>query len=170
MTGTAKGRHVTICLVCLGNICRSPMAAAVLEHLVERAGLAGAVTVTSAGTGDWHIGEPADPRTVATLHERGLDGTRHRARQFTADEFGEYDLVLAMDQDNYTTLRRLAPPDADLSRLRMFRSFDHDVDDSQLDVPDPYYGGRDGFAHVLAQVERAAAGLVQTLREELSDR
>lgn len=159
-----------ICLVCLGNICRSPMAAAVLEHLIDRAGLADAVTVSSAGTGDWHIGEPADPRTVATLQERGLDATRHRARQFTSDEFAKYDLILAMDRDNYAALRRLAPADADLSRLRMFRSFDPDVDDSQLDVPDPYYGGRDGFAHVLGQVERAAAGLVQTLREELSDR
>jgi protein-tyrosine phosphatase len=158
-----------ICVVCLGNICRSPMAAAVLDHLIARAGLSEAVTVTSAGTGDWHIGEPADPRTLATLHERGLDGTTHRARRFTATEFGRYDLILAMDHDNYTTLRRMAPADADLSRLRMFRSFDHEVDDSQLDVPDPYYGGRDGFAHVLAQVERAAAGLVETLQGELSD-
>lgn len=167
MTGS---RRVRVCVVCLGNICRSPMAAAVLDHLIERAGMADTVTVTSAGTGDWHVGEPADPRTVAALHERGLDGTEHRARQFTADEFERYDLILAMDRDNYMTLRRLAPADADLSRLRMFRSFDPDADDSQLDVPDPYYGGRDGFAHVLAQVERAASGFVQTLREELSDR
>jgi len=145
------------------------MAAVVLDHLIARAGLADVVTVTSAGTGDWHIGERADPRTLATLHERGLDGTAHRARQFTAAEFGRYDLILAMDHDNFATLHRLAPSESDLSRLRMFRSFDPQVDDSQLDVPDPYYGGRDGFAHVLAQVERAAAGLVETLQGELSD-
>lgn len=160
-----------ICLVCLGNICRSPMAAAVLQHRLDQAGLADHVTIGSAGTGGWHVDEPADPRALSALRERGYDGSAHRARQFTAEWFDDYDLVLAMDSDNLADLRRLAPDDTALNKIGMLRSYDPSLSATgELDVPDPYYGGADGFAHVLNQVERAADGLVDALRKELGDR
>lgn len=160
-----------ICLVCLGNICRSPMAAAVLESRLDKAGLADRVTVDSAGTGSWHIDEPADPRALGALRERGYDGTAHRARQFIAEWFEDYDLVLAMDRDNFADLRRLAPDDKAREKIQLMRSYDPSAKATgELDVPDPYYGGADGFAHVLNQVERAADGLVDALQEELGDR
>lgn len=146
------------------------MAEVILRQRLAAAGLDGRVVVESAGTGSWHIGEPADPRAVATLHERGYDGSAHRARQFDPASFETCDLVLAMDQDNLRDLRRLAPSAEASGRIRLFRSYDPQAQTSgDLDVPDPYYGGADGFAHVLNQVERAADGLVDTLREELGD-
>ena len=160
-----------ICLVCLGNICRSPMAEVVIKHRLDKVGLPDRVSVESAGTGEWHIGEPADPRALAALRERGYDGTAHRARQFTADWFGRFDLVLALDQDNYAELTRLAAARGVEARVRLFRSYDPAARAAgELDVPDPYYGGADGFAHVLNQLERAADGLVDSLQEELRDR
>lgn len=160
-----------ICLVCLGNICRSPMAAAVLESRLDKAGLTDRVTVGSAGTGSWHIDEPADPRALGALRERGYDGTAHRARQFVAEWFEDYDLVLAMDRDNFAELHRLAPDDTAREKIQLMRSYDPSAKATgELDVPDPYYGGADGFAHVLNQVERAADGLVDALQEELGDR
>lgn len=159
---------VRVCLVCLGNICRSPMAATVLRHRLENAGLDGQVRVESAGIGGWHVGDPADPRAVAALRERGYDGTSHQARQFEPEWFDRCDLVLAMDQDNFRDLRRLAPSGTARDKVRMFRSYDPEAQATRdLDVPDPYYGGADGFAHVLNQVERAADGLVDALRKEL---
>jgi protein-tyrosine phosphatase len=160
-----------ICLVCLGNICRSPMAAAVLKSRLDKAGLTDRVTVESAGTGSWHIDEPADPRALGALRERGYDGTAHRARQFVAQWFADYDLVLAMDRDNFADLHRLAPDDPAREKIQLMRSYDPSAKATgELDVPDPYYGGADGFAHVLNQVERAADGLVDALQEELGDR
>lgn len=160
-----------VCLVCLGNICRSPMATTVLRHRLDQAGLAGRITIESAGTGAWHVEQPADPRALTALRERGYDGSDHFARQFTADWFDEFDLVLAMDSDNFADLHRLAPDDTAKSKIGMLRSYDPSAAATgELDVPDPYYGGADGFAHVLSQVERAADGLVDALREELGDR
>jgi protein-tyrosine phosphatase len=142
------------------------MAAVVLRELIDTAGLQNAVVVDSAGTGAWHVGEPADPRAVAALRDRGYDGTDHRAQQFTADRFADYDLVLALDRDNVATLRRLAPDDRSREKIELLRSYDSVGRSSgDLDVPDPYYGGSDGFAHVLNQVERAATGLVARLQE-----
>ncbi len=147
------------------------MAEVVLHHRLTKAGLADRVTVESAGTGSWHVGDPADPRALAALRERGYDGSAHRARQFADWMFDEYDLVLAMDRDNYDTLIGLARTDSDRAKIRMLRSYDPGaVVAGDLDVPDPYYGGADGFAHVLHQVERAADGLVDALQEELGDR
>lgn len=160
-----------ICLVCLGNICRSPMAEVVIQHRLEKVGLSDRVSVESAGTGAWHVGEPADPRALAALRERGYDGTSHRARQFAANWFSQYDLILAMDQDNYAELTRLAATEGIDADTRLLRSYDPAARTSgDLDVPDPYYGGADGFAHVLNQLERAADGLVESLQEELGDR
>lgn len=157
-----------VCMVCLGNICRSPMAAAVLRAKLAETGLAGRVVVESAGTGDWHVGDGADHRARATLRAAGYDD-EHTARQFEAKYYDDYDLVIAMDANNLRDLRRIAPEREIGDRVRMLRSFDRDAGDD-LDVPDPYFGGEDGFQLVLAQVERACDGLLAELRRALADR
>jgi protein-tyrosine phosphatase len=159
-----------VVLVCLGNICRSPMAAAVLRDRVAAAGLAGRVSVESAGTADYHVGYGADPRALAALRTRGYDGSEHRARQFRPDWFDRADLVLALDDDNLAALTALDPGAAARADLRMFRSYDPSaVREGDLEVPDPYYGGADGFEHVLDLVERAADGLVAELTRTVGD-
>ena len=152
------GRY-RLALVCLGNICRSPMAHVVLEHQLARAGLADVVEVRSSGTGDWHVGQPMDERAAATLAAAGLDPTRHRARTFDPDRRDDLDLVLAMDHAN---LRDVGGRD---ERTRLFRDFDP-VDPGD-DVPDPYYGGPAGFEEVLRMVERTSASLVAALGRQL---
>lgn len=159
-----------ICLVCLGNICRSPMAATVLRQRLQKAGLADRVSVESAGTGGWHVGEGADPRAVLALREHGYEPAEHSGRQFRADWFDRFDLILAMDEDNLAVLHRLAPTSEARNSVRLLRTYDPAAAEGDLDVPDPYYGGADGFTHVLAQIERAADGLVDVLQEELRDR
>lgn len=163
-----NGSPYRVCLVCLGNICRSPMAEAVLRAKLRAAGLADDVVVDSAGTGDWHIGHGADARARAALMSRGYPA-EHIARQFSARWFAERDLVLAMDSANLTELRRLAPDPETAERVRLLRSYDPKAI-GDLDVPDPYYGGTDGFDLVLDQLERACAGLVDELRKALSTR
>ncbi len=155
-----------ICMVCLGNICRSPMAAAVLRHKLAAAGLGDEVVVESAGTGDWHVGQGADKRARATLVAAGYDDG-HRARQFVGRLFDDYDLVVAMDANNLRDLRRIAPAAEIGDRVRMLRSYDPSATEDDLDVPDPYYGADDGFQLVLAQVERACDGLVAELTAQL---
>jgi protein-tyrosine phosphatase len=152
---------VRIAVVCLGNICRSPMADVVLEQRLQEAGLD--VDVVSAGTAGYHIGTPMDRRAAAALKAAGYDPSRHRAKQFTSDWFDDCDLVLAMDDDNHADLIRLAGPHAD--KLRMFRSFDPA---GPGDVPDPYYGGEEGFRDVLAMVERTADAIVADLQRVAS--
>jgi protein-tyrosine phosphatase len=160
---------VRICLVCLGNICRSPMAAAVLRKRLEDAGLSGVVTVESAGTGGWHVGGPADPRTLVALHNRGLNADDHRARQFTRALFIDYDLVLALDRDNLADLHLLAPDDVSRDKIQMLRAYDSlALASGDLDVHDPYYGDDGGFSRALEQIEPAVEGLVQVLARELS--
>ena len=149
-----------ICFVCLGNICRSPIAEVVMQTLLDERGLSDRVELSSAGTGDWHIGECADKRALAVLERHGYDGSRHRAKQFTREAYGACDLVLAMDSANVSVLRRLAP-DGDVTKVRLLREFDEGAADS--DVPDPYYGGDEGFDEVLAMVESACAGLIDWL-------
>ncbi len=145
-----------IALVCLGNICRSPMADVVLEQRLLDEGLD--VEVVSAGTAGYHVGAPMDRRAAATLSAAGYDPSRHRARQFDAAWFEDCDLVLAMDADNHAALLRIAGPSAD--RLRLFRSFDPA---GSGDVPDPYYGGDEGFQAVLEMVQRTADAIVAGL-------
>jgi protein-tyrosine phosphatase len=161
-------------LVCLGNICRSPMAEVVLRAEVEHAGLSGQVEVDSAGTGDWHVGGPMDPRARAELARHGYDGAQHRARQFEPSWYGRYDLVVAMDESNLKRLRRMAPGPQDMDRTVLFRSFDPAVAGQRnardLEVPDPYDGGPEDYALVFDLVQPAARGLVQQLKELLADR
>lgn len=152
-----------VCLVCMGNICRSPMAEIVLRQTLDDHGLAERVSVDSAGTGGWHAGGPMDDRAARMLARHGYDGSSHRARQFAREWFGERDLVLAMDEENLRALRHMAPPGAD---VRLFRSFDPEAPEG-AEVPDPYYGGVQGFEQVLVQVRAAAEGLAKKLSDEL---
>jgi len=156
------GRPYRVALVCLGNICRSPMAHVVLEERLAEAGLADAVEVDSFGTGDWHVGRPMDERAAAALTRAGYDATRHRATQYAAPLIADHDLVLAMDHENAADLRDLGVPE---DRLGLFRAFDPEPGDGA--VPDPYYGGDDGFTPVLRIVERTAEALVPALRDAL---
>jgi len=165
--------HYRITAVCLGNICRSPIAEAVIRDRVEVAGLGDVVVVDSAGTGDWHLGHGADPRSLSTLaaNAYALDG--HTARQVTHEWFSEMDLILAMDSSNFTNLQAMADLAGVEADLHMLRTFDpalaHVVQPHpELDVPDPYYGGVDGFSDVLAMIERAADGLMAQLPARLN--
>ncbi|MCZ9340716.1 low molecular weight phosphotyrosine protein phosphatase, partial [Streptomyces sp. TRM76130] len=133
-----------VCFVCTGNICRSPMAEAVFRARVADAGLDGLVEVDSAGTGGWHEGEGADPRTMDVLTAGGY-ALDHTARQFHASWFSRLDLVVALDSGHLRALRRLAPTGRDAAKVRLLRSYDPASDADDLDVPDPYYGGVDGF-------------------------
>ncbi|MGW2015812.1 low molecular weight protein-tyrosine-phosphatase [Streptomyces sp. NPDC001927] len=156
-----------VCFVCTGNICRSPMAESVFRARVEEAGLADTVEVDSAGTGGWHEGHAADPRTVAVLEDHGY-ASGHTARQFRASWFPALDLVIALDEGHVRELRRLAPTPEDAAKVRLLRSYDPAADD--LDVPDPYYGGTDGFEECLEMVEAASEGLLAAVRKSAEER
>jgi protein-tyrosine phosphatase len=149
----------------MGNICRSPMAEVVMHSMVRDAGLEDQIELSSAGTGGWHVGDQADERARATLAGRGYDGESHRARQFAADWFDDNDLVLAVDEATCSTLRQL-DPDQNSGKLRLLREFDSQAQ-GDLDVPDPYYGGRHGFDNVLDMVERSCRGLLEHVRTEV---
>jgi len=136
------------------------MAAAVLRAQLEREGLHH-VQVSSAGTGGWHVGDPADRRARAALQHRGY-ATEHEARQFQGKWFNDYHLVIAMDRDNERELRRMAKTSAHADTIRLMLEFDPDAE--SLDVPDPYYGSADEFDTVLSQLEGACSGLVTHLQ------
>lgn len=155
-------------MVCLGNICRSPMAASVLRARVAEHGLAELVTVTSSGTSGWHVGDPADPRAAATLAAHGYDPS-HSARRLTSYDLDENDLVLVADRSNLANTLALLDDQGDTSRVRLMRSFDPDAP-TDAEVPDPYYGGDRGFEDVLAMLEAACDGLVGELMAALGGR
>ncbi len=153
-----------ILFVCLGNICRSPTAEAVMVRLVAEAGLEDAIELDSAGTGAWHVGSPPDERATRAAATRGF-AMRGTARQVTLADFDAFDLLLAMDAENHRNLRALAPNQAAAAKVRLLREFDPaSATAANLDVPDPYYGGPDGFDRVLDLVEAACAGLLAELR------
>ena len=161
-----------ITAVCLGNICRSPIAEAVLRDRVGAAGLGDVVVVDSAGTGDWHLGHGADPRSLSTLAANQYVLNDHTARQITAEWFERLDLILAMDSANYRDLQVLAERARVEPNLHMLRAFDPTLSHLQaphteLDVPDPYYGGDDGFNDVLSMIEAAADGLITQLPAQM---
>jgi protein-tyrosine phosphatase len=144
------------------------MAAVVLQQYVDNAGLAGHVEVASSGTGDWHVGDPMDQRAAATLLAADYDPSAHRARRFDATWLERHDLVLAMDRQNLADIRASGGEPAPIGepvRLRLYRDFDP-VEPGR-DVPDPYYGGDDGFEEVLEMVERTSAALVSALQREV---
>ncbi len=154
------GRYA-VALVCLGNICRSPMAEVVLADAVARADLDERVTLGSCGTGAWHVGDPMDRRAAATLATHGLDPSTHRARHLDPGDpsWFAHDLLLVMDAANLRDTLALDPPEP--GRVRLFRSLD--PVDPGADVPDPYYGGDDGFEEVLRMVRRVSDALVAAL-------
>lgn len=134
-----------------------------MADLLEREGLAGEITVDSAGTGSWHVGGPADERATAAAARRGIALTS-RARQVTPADFATADLVLAMDSRNAADLRALAPDEQARTKVRLLRSFDPESPAGDQDVPDPYTGGADGFELVLDQVAAGCAGLLDEVR------
>ncbi|WP_201788562.1 low molecular weight protein-tyrosine-phosphatase [Rathayibacter sp. VKM Ac-2630] len=147
-----------VCFVCTGNICRSPMAEVVLRSLAERAGLGSVIEITSAGTGEWHLGEQADHRALDALERRGLDGARHRAQLFDPARFAEFDLVVALDHGHERALRAWARTDVDRQKVRRLLAFEPGLS-PQGDVPDPYYSDAAAFDSVLALIERACESL-----------
>ena len=158
-----------VCFVCSGNICRSPMGEVILRALLEEAGLDGRVVVSSAGTGGWHEGEGADPRTVRMLDEHGYDGSAHVAHEFLPEWFAGLDLVLAADHGHVRQLHRWAPSAADADKIRLIREFDEAaVAAGTVEVDDPWHGGEAEFRRCLAEVEAACRGLVAHLSRELS--
>jgi len=150
-----------VLFVCLGNICRSPTADGIFRQLVAREKLEQKIIVDSAGTGDWHIGKAPDSRTVAAARQRGYDLSILRARQVNAQDFTEFDYVLAMDKSNLRDLQRIKPSTY-TGHLGLFLEFGARGD--YREVPDPYYGGHDGFQLVLDLVEDAAQGLLNHIR------
>ena len=151
-----------IIFVCTGNICRSPMAELVLRDLVTRSGLGRLITTSSAGTGDWHVGEQADSRAISALADRGYDGSHHRARQFDPAWFEDFDLVVVLDRTQQRILRNWATTDKDRDKVRLLLSFDNDQAPLS-DVPDPYYSDDALFASVLGMIERANQALFTQL-------
>ena len=171
-----SGAPYRVCLVCLGNICRSPMAEAVLRAELTAAGLDRTVLVDSAGTGDWHVGGPMDPGARSALARRGYDGSAHRARQFQASWLARCDLILAMDARNLADLRRMARvrgPDIqdsgvqDSGRIRLFGEVGGLTESGDGDIPDPWGGDADEFGHVLDLLSAAAPVIVGKLARML---
>lgn len=156
--------QASVLLVCLGNICRSPTAEGVLRKLLADAGLGGRVRVDSAGTAGYHVGAAPDPRATAAAQARGFDLSPLRARRVATEDFERFDLILAMDEDNLADLQRSAPEGA---RARLGLLLDYAPGQERRTVPDPYYGGRNGFEEVLDLVTEACAGLVEEFRRRL---
>ena len=152
-----------ILFVCLGNICRSPTAEAVFRQQLRAAGLDTQVVVDSAGTSDWHVGKPADTRTRLAAQRRGYDMTALRGRQVQVEDFSRFDLILAMDASNLAELQALQPADSHAELDLYLRRYQLALDE----MPDPYYGGEEGFEQVLDLAEQAAACLLTEVRGRL---
>ncbi len=152
-----------VLFVCLGNICRSPTAEGVFRRYVEQAGLSEKITIDSAGTADWHIGKAPDPRTQAAAAVRGYDLSTLRGRQAVPADFAEFDLILAMDNSNLSNLQAIQPADGKAELALYLPRFGIRPDE----VPDPYYGGEDGFELVLDMLEQASQVLLNEIKARL---
>lgn len=148
---------VKVLFVCMGNICRSPLAHGLFEHRVSQAGRNAEVAIDSAGTHAYHVGERPDPRSQQTALKYGFDLSQQRARKVAADDFAKFDYVLAMDRDNHALLNAQCP-DEHRHKVRLFLDFAPHL--SEREVPDPYYGGPEGFEHVYRLIDAAAEGLM----------
>jgi protein-tyrosine phosphatase len=157
-------RQARVLFVCTGNICRSPTAEGVFRHVVAQAGLAERVSIESAGTHGYHVGEAPDPRTQGAAAGRGYDLSAQRARRVERKDFGEFDYVLAMDESHLRLLERMCPPQH-AHKLGLFMEFAESP--AVREVPDPYYGGREGFERVLDLVEQACRGLLAQVRSKI---
>jgi protein-tyrosine phosphatase len=156
---------IRVLFVCMGNICRSPLAQGVFENVLRREGLEGEVEVDSAGTGHWHVGSPPDERALSAASLRGVDISSQRARRITPEDCQNFDYVLTMDEENYHMVSSLCRGSA---VVRPFLDFA--TDSPEREVPDPYYGGADGFERVLDLVEEASEGLLKDIRERYLSR
>jgi len=151
---------VSVLFVCLGNICRSPTAEGVFRQLCENQGVISGLRIDSAGTAGWHEGKTPDGRAVAAAQQHGIDLTSLRARQVSPSDFYSFDYILAMDGDNLSELQQCRPPDS-TADIRLFLSYA--IQCEQTDVPDPYYGGDEGFEQVLELTRNASAGFLMHL-------
>jgi protein-tyrosine phosphatase len=158
---------VKVLFVCMGNLCRSPMAEGVFRQHVVQAGLERHIEIDSAGTHDYHVGDPPDARAQRAAGRRGYDLSALRGRQVDRDDFSEFDYVLAMDVVNLRSLERVCPPQHTY-KIRLFMDFSAGA--VMREVPDPYYGGEQGFELVLDMVEEASRGLLEHLRRRLDPR
>ncbi len=154
---------IVVCFVCLGNICRSPLAQGVFEKCVAEQGLENHIQVASAGTGSWHIGSPPDERMQQTANKYGVQ-LNSRGQQFQSSDYNDFDLILAMDHSNFSILEQLCPRPEKAQNLRMFRSFDPEAN-GDLNVPDPYYGGGKGFEIVYEIVNRTCPNILEFLKD-----
>jgi protein-tyrosine phosphatase len=164
MKTAAPSRPLKILFVCLGNICRSPTAKGVFLHCAREAGLVERIVAESAGTGDYQIGAPADPRACSAARRRGYDLSGHSARQVTRNDFAEFDYVLAMDEENLRALRRICPAQY-AYKVRLMTEFSGHAVSS---IPDPYIGGPEGFELVLDLIEDSARGLLAHVKRQLN--
>ncbi len=153
---------IEVCFVCLGNICRSPLAQGVFEKCVRDDGLQDQILISSAGTGSWHIGSPPDERMQETANKYGVQ-LNSRGRQFQSVDFFTFDLILAMDDSNFSILEQICPDPKKAENLKMFRSFDPE-NNGDLNVPDPYYGGGKGFEIVYEIVHRTCPEILEFLK------
>lgn len=165
--GPQGNARAAVLFVCLGNICRSPLAEGVLAHLLAEAGLGDRVEVDSAGTGAWHVGEPPDPRSVGVARRFGVP-LRGTARQVRVEDFHRFTHVVAMDRENLRNLERMHREAGGGAPPRLLREWDPEGEDG-AEVPDPYYGGPDGFVTVFRMVERSCRELVGELRRALGE-
>ncbi len=161
-THASNSNSISLLMVCLGNICRSPTAHGVMLDCISKKGLEDKVTVDSAGTGDWHIGAHPDPRAIAAAKTRGYAIDKLVARQVAASDFQRFDYILCMDRNNLKDLRAICPT-SQQSKLHLLLEF---ANSSHETVPDPYYSGAQGFELVLDLVEDACGGLLEHVRRE----
>ncbi|WP_077968324.1 low molecular weight protein-tyrosine-phosphatase [Ensifer adhaerens] len=157
-------KPVRVLFVCLGNICRSPLAEGVLRALAEQKGLASALDVDSAGTGAWHVGDPPDRRSIEAARRHGIDISRLRGRQVAAADFRDFDLILGMDENNVRTLKRLAS-EGTAAKVHLFLDY---ASGNVRDVPDPYYEGPEAFEALYQMLEAGCSSLLERLGERTS--
>lgn len=164
MTVITKESPFKIVFVCLGNICRSPTAEGIFQHLVNERGLQSYFYIDSAGTSAYHIGEPANSKSRQTAKERGIE-LKSRARRFENEDLGEFDMIVAMDHENLENIKALDKSGTFEEKIVMLREYDPSPDDGE--VPDPYYGGMDGFQNVFDIVKRSCENLLDELQEKI---
>lgn len=158
-------KKIKVIFVCLGNICRSPTAEGVFRHLVQQEGHNNWISTESAGTHAYHIGEQPDRRAQQTALSRGVDLSDLRGRKAVANDFNEFDYILAMDDENYQNLKAISPAGLE-DKLSLFLDFSKEYSETQ--VPDPYYGGDQGFEHVFDLVESASRGLLEDIKKRFT--
>ncbi|AXO68310.1 Putative low molecular weight protein-tyrosine-phosphatase [Rhizobium rhizogenes] len=152
-------KHTTVLFVCMGNICRSPLAEGILAHLADAEGMSRQITVDSAGTGGWHAGDAPDPRSIAVARRHGVDISRQRARQVASADFESFDLILAMDENNLASLLQ-SSPQGHRHKIHLFMEY---AAGRRKNVPDPYYGAEDGFLDVYNMLLAGCRSLLEKM-------